>query len=183
MIMVNNEFGYLYIRFQEAYDKYKSCKFGIAECIINRDSTYKTAEIKRGNFKLVIKIPKDKMKLLEKLLQNYFKSLGLHIIFDGGTEFFNVDIINLIISYLKKTTIDFNVLSAEEINNLVRKQQINKNILNKIDIKKLINALKRQKIKNKKIIYSPWNYQKDILTNTKNYFQLNTLMDIFLFHL
>ena len=172
--MINNQFGYLYIRFHEAYDKYKSCKFGIAECIINRDSTYKTSEIKRGNFKLVIKIPTDKMKLLEILLKNYFKSLGLHIIFDGGTEFFNVNIINLIIPYLKKTNIVFTVLSDEEINNLVRKQQINKNILNKIDIKKLINALKRQKIKNKKIIYSPWDYQKNILTNTKNYFQLNT---------
>jgi len=114
--MVNNEFGYLYIRFQEAYDKYKSCKFGIAECIINRDSTYKTGEIKRGHFKLVIKISKDKMKLLEKLLQNYFKSLGLHIIFDGGTEFFYIDIVNLIIPYLHKTNIDFTVLSDDEKN-------------------------------------------------------------------
>ena len=24
--MLNNQFGYLYIRFQEAYEKYKSCK-------------------------------------------------------------------------------------------------------------------------------------------------------------
>jgi len=170
MIMIDNEFGYLYVRLHEAYNKYNSCKFGITECIINRDNTYKTSEIKHGKFKLVIKITKNKMKLLEKILQNYFKCLGFHIIFDGGTEFFNVDIINLIIPYLEKTNIKFTVLSDEEINNLVR----NKNILNKIDIKKLINTLKSQKIKNDKIIYSPWNYQKDILTNTKNYFQLNT---------
>ena len=31
--MVNNKFGYLYVRFHEAYDKFKSCKFGITECI------------------------------------------------------------------------------------------------------------------------------------------------------
>ena len=139
-IMINNDFGYLYVRFHEAYDKYKSCKFGIAECIINRDGTYTTGEIKRVKFKLVIKIVKDKMKLLEKLLQNYFKSLGLHIIFDDGTEFFNVNIINLIIPYLKKTIINFTVLSDEEINNLIRKQYISK-----INIKELINILKNYK--------------------------------------
>lgn len=145
MMMINNEFGYLYVRLQEAYDKYKSGKFGITECIINRDGTYTTGEIKRGNFKLVIQIPKDKMRLLEKLLQNYFKSLDLHIIYNGGTEFFNIGIINLIIPYLEKTNIKFKVLSVEEINNLVKKQCIYKNILNKINIKKLINILKNYK--------------------------------------
>jgi hypothetical protein len=141
----NNKIGYLYIRINELYQKYNSCKFGITECIINRDGTYTTCEIKRGYFELVIQIPKDKMKILEKLLQNYFKSLGLHIIFDGGTEFFNVDIINLIIPYLEKTNIKFTVLSDEKINNLIRKQPINKNTLNKINIKELINTLKNYK--------------------------------------
>ena len=153
------EFGYLYVRLHESYEKYNSCKFGITECIKNRDSTYVTGEIKRGYFKLVIQIPKNKMKLLEKLLQNYFKSLNLHVIFDGGTEFFNIDIINIIISYLEKTNIQFKILSDEEIKNLIKKQ------VNKINIKDLI--------KNKKIIYSPWNYQKDILLNMKNYYLSN----------
>ncbi len=98
MIMINNEFGYLYIRVHEAYNKYKAVKLGITECIINRDKTYKTEEIKHVNFKLVIQIPIHKMKLL----QNYFKCLGLHIIFDGGTEFFSIDIINLIIPFMEK---------------------------------------------------------------------------------
>ena len=84
----NNKIGYLYIRINELYQKYNSCKFGITECIINRDGVYTTGEIKRGYFELVVQIPHDKMKILEKLLQNYFKSLDLHIIFDGGTEFF-----------------------------------------------------------------------------------------------
>mgnify|MGYP000158866286 CR=1 FL=1 len=72
---INNDIGYLYIRINELYQKYESCKFGITECIVNRDNVYSTGEIKRGYFELVIQIPKDKMKILEKLLQNYFKSL------------------------------------------------------------------------------------------------------------
>ena len=63
------------------------------------------------NFKLVIQIPIHKMKLL----QNYFKCLGLHIIFNSGTEFFSIDIINLIIPFMEKTNIKFEIIN---INNL-----------------------------------------------------------------
>mgnify|MGYP000937050029 FL=1 len=118
---INNDIGYLYIRINELYQKYESCKFGITECIVNRDNVYSTGEIKRGYFELVIQIPKDKMKILEKLLQNYFKSLDLHILYDGGTDFFKNDIIKLVIPFLQKININFKVLSKNEINNLIRK--------------------------------------------------------------
>ena len=135
----NNKIGYLYIRINELYQKYNSCKFGITECIINRDGTYTTGEIKRGYFELVVQIPNDKMKILEKLLQNYFKSLDLHIIFDGGTEFFKNDIIKLVIPFLQKLNIKFKVLSRNEINNLIRKLYYQ---FKKINIKNLLNVLK-----------------------------------------
>ena len=135
----NNKIGYLYIRINELYQKYNSCKFGITECIINRDGVYTTGEIKRGYFELVVQIPHDKMKILEKLLQNYFKSLDLHIIFDGGTEFFKNDIIKLVIPFLQKINIKFKVLSRNEINNLIRKSYYQ---FKKINIKNLLNVLK-----------------------------------------
>ena len=135
----NNKIGYLYIRINELYQKYNSCKFGITECIINRDGTYTTGEIKRGYFELVIQIPHDKMKILEKLLQNYFKSLDLHIIYDGGTEFFKNDIIKLVIPFLQKINIKFKVLSRNEINNLIRKSYYQ---FKKINIKNLLGVLK-----------------------------------------
>ena len=33
MIMINNEFGYLYIRVHEAYNKYKAVKLGITNVL------------------------------------------------------------------------------------------------------------------------------------------------------
>ena len=63
---INNDIGYLYIRINELYQKYESCKFGITECIVNRDNVYSTGEIKRGYFELVIQIPKDKMTRYDK---------------------------------------------------------------------------------------------------------------------
>lgn len=173
-MIIYDTFGYLYIRLHEANNKYNGCKLGITSNIVDRDNVYATGEIKRGYYKLVIKIPFDKMQIIEKLLHYYFKSLNLYIILDAGTEYFKIDIIDLIIPYLEKTIIQFEILTDEDINMLTRKPKINKHILNKINIKNLINVLKTEKIKNKKIIYSPWDYQKDILTNTKNYFQLNT---------
>jgi hypothetical protein len=139
MMTINNKNGYLYIRINELYQKYNSCKFGITECIINRDGVYTTGEIKRGYFELVVQIPHDKMKILEKLLQNYFKSLDLHIIYDGGTEFFKNDIIKLVIPFLQKINIKFKVLSRNEINNLIRKSYYQ---FKKINIKNLLNVLK-----------------------------------------
>jgi len=135
----NNKIGYLYIRINELYQKYNSCKFGITECIISRDVVYTTGEIKRGYFELVIQIHHNKMKILEKLLQNYFKSLDLHIIFNGGTEFFKNDIIKLVIPFLQKINIKFKVLSRNEINNLIRKSYYQ---FKKINIKNLLDVLK-----------------------------------------
>lgn len=79
------------------------------------------------------------MKILEKLLQNYFKSLDLHIIFDGGSEFFKNDIIKLVIPFLQKININFKVLSRNEINNLIRKSYYQ---FKKINIKNLLSVLK-----------------------------------------
>jgi len=95
------------------------------------------------------------------------KCLGLHIIFDGGTEFFSVDIINLIIPYLEKTIInnEFTVLSDKEINNLIRKQPIN--IFNKIKIKDLINSLKNYTHTELTKIQSIYNVSK--LTTIRSY--------------
>jgi hypothetical protein len=173
-MLIYDIFGYLYIRLHEANDKYNGCKLGITSNINNRDNVYATSEIKRGYYKLVIKIQFNKMQIIEKLLHNYFKSLNLYIILDAGTEYFKIDIIDLIIPYLEKTIIQFEILTDEDINMLARKPKINKNILNKINIKNLINVLKTEKIKNNKIIYNPREYQIYILLNSKDYFQLNT---------
>ena len=45
-----NDTGYIYIRIHDSYDIYGACKLGKASNIPDRDSTYKTSEIKRGIF-------------------------------------------------------------------------------------------------------------------------------------
>ena len=77
-----------------------------------------------------MKCQKKVIGIIEKLLQNYFNSLGFHIEYDGGTEFYKRDIIHLIVPYLEKTNIQFKVLSKQEVEYLVRCNHI-REILNK----------------------------------------------------
>ena len=160
----------LYVRTHESYDVYDACKLGIANNIPDRDSTYVTGEIKRGNFELVIEIPKDKMRILEKLLQNYFNCIGFHIKFNGGKEFYNRDIIKLIVPYLEKTNIPFKVLSKQEIENLVRCDRIRK-IINKEKFKTLIQNLRIKRMCKQPIKYIPRPDQTNIVNDSIKYFQ------------
>ena len=122
----NSRKGYLYFREHESYNIHKAGKLGISGCISNRDSTYASGEIIRGVFKLVIEFDYTKMTLVEKLLQNYFKSLGYHIYINGGTEFYNYVILDSIIEFMSKTNIEYKVLSIEDINILLKKYRLNK---------------------------------------------------------
>ena len=79
--------GYIYIRNHPSYDEADGCKLGKANNIPERDTQYATGEIKRGNFEMVIEMPKEFIGIVEKLLQKYFNSIGFHIQYDGGTEF------------------------------------------------------------------------------------------------
>ncbi len=134
--------GYIYLRENEYWNSYNIYKLGKTQCIPNRESTYKTSEIKLGHFIMVIEIPHDKMDLIEKLLQRYFSNYNIK--FNGGIEFFHKEIINHIIHYLEKTNIIFKVLTEMEIKELVRPERINsiKNIIKSINLKRINNIIK-----------------------------------------
>ena len=117
-------FGYIYVRQHPAYDIYNACKLGKTMQIPERDSQYATGEIIRGKFTLVILLEYTNISLIEKMLQNYFKCLGHHIMYDGGTEFFNIAIIKLIVPYLQLSVVKFRVLSDQEIHELTRQERI-----------------------------------------------------------
>jgi superfamily II DNA or RNA helicase len=160
--------GYIYIRNHPSYDKYDGCKLGKANNIPERDTQYATGEIKRGNFELVIEMPKEVIGLVEKMLQNYFNGLGFHIKFDGGTEFYKRAIIRQIVPYLKKTNIIFKVLSKEEIDDLVRCKRIRK-LLTKEKLKTLIQNIRIKKSKTS--LYIPRPDQTLIANDSVKYFQ------------
>jgi superfamily II DNA or RNA helicase len=163
--------AYIYIRNHSSYDKYDGCKLGKASNIPERDTQYATGEIKRGYFELIIEMPKEVIGLIEKMLQNYFNSLGFHIKFDAGTEFYKRDIIHLIVPYLEKTNIQFKVLSKQEIDDLIRCIRIRK-ILNKEKLKTLIQNLRIKRSKTD-VIYTPRPDQSLIVNESVKYFQTN----------
>jgi superfamily II DNA or RNA helicase len=115
--------GQLYIRAHEAYDIYGACKLGITQNISNRETTYITGEIRRGEFSHVFEVPLEKLLRAELWLRYDFKNFNVYI--DGGTEFYKKSIIPLIIAQLKKRNIEARQLSCEEIDNIKRKEYIN----------------------------------------------------------
>jgi len=103
--------GYIYVRTHISYNKYNVYKLGKTTNLIERNSTYKTNEVECGFFELVIKVQKQQLDIIERLLQNHFTPLGFHYYLDSGTDFFNKDIISLIIPYLKTLNLQFTILS------------------------------------------------------------------------
>ena len=113
--------GYIYIRSNEYWDNYNAFKLGKTTDIYNRDSTYITSEIKRGYFVMILEIRLDILDNVEKDLQKYFCSLGFHIKFDAGIEFFDKKIVNYIIPYLDNNNIEYKLLSKDKIDKIINK--------------------------------------------------------------
>ncbi len=116
---MDGEVGYIYIREHEAYNNYAVCKLGKTECIPERENTYITGEIVKGVFTLVFEVKKDQLDLIEKVLQENFKNINVYI--NGGTEFFKLEIKELIEPYFKEKNIYYKILSEEDIKSLKRK--------------------------------------------------------------
>jgi predicted helicase len=161
--------GYIYIRKHVSYDKYDVCKLGKTINLIERNSTYKTGEVKCGNFELVIQVSKLKLNIIEKILQEHFKSY--HYYLDGGVEFYKKDIIQLIVPYLETLNLDFHVLSKDQIKLMIRN-----NIKKQININNLKNILKysmRNKVTNEIII--PQEHQLNVLLKIEDFYNNNNI--------
>lgn len=164
MNQINQIKGYIYIRNHPSYDFYNACKMGKASNIPERDNQYATGEIKRGYFEPVFEVPFEHMGNIETLLKNIFQEWNVK--YDAGTEFYNKNIISLIEPNLVSIGIEFRRLSKEEINNLIRTHRIRNN-LKKINIHSFIQLLKRENV------YSPRNYQIEIIKKSQHYFEKN----------
>lgn len=140
--------GTIYLRDNSWYKMENVIKMGIATFAKDRSNTYITGEVERGEYICVIEIPLEKMKVIDKCLKHYFKSL--HIYKGGGTEFYNRCIIDLIEPYFKNINIVYKVLTKEEINLMNRCERV-RNIPNVDNVKKAFNQLKIKNIQNYKI--------------------------------
>lgn len=186
--------GYIYLRDNSWYRMENVIKMGIASFTKDRDNTYITGEVERGEYILVIEISLDKMKIIDYCLKQYFKAYNIYK--GGGTEFYDRCIINLIGPFLKTINIEFKVLTKEEINLMNRCERIRnipninkvKRIFNQLNIKAIIQKykIKRSKVKsiNNNIIddllhintlIEPNQHQQYILEIIEGFFALNNI--------
>ena len=139
--------GYIYIRSNIHWNVFNAVKLGKTINILDRETTYMTSEIKKGYYILVIEIDLDILDYIELELQSYL--IEHHIYFNGGIEFYNKEIINLIVPYLQDNDINYKILSQDEINNLTKTKRINNTDL------------------------QPRDYQLTIINKSYDYFQTN----------
>ena len=189
----NQSKGSIYLRDNAWYKMENVIKMGIASFAKDRNNTYITGEVERGEYICVIEIPLDKMRMLDKYLKTYFKSY--HIYKGGGTEFYDRCIIDLIQPYLKSINIEYNVLTKEEINLMNRCERVRnipnvnkvKTIFNKIKINNIIQKYKDKRskkglIKNKitddydeSLCVEPKEHQQYILQIIEEFFDLHNI--------
>ena len=131
--------GYIYIRRHSAYEQYRACKLGRTKCLKSRNETYKTGEIESGYFYIVYKIFVNNIcnkneccyfdinnfdNILEDLeynLHTFLKKQNLNIYNGAGTEFYKLEIIDLIDSFLINNKVVFiKIDSPNEINELLK---------------------------------------------------------------
>lgn len=110
--------GYIYVRTHEYYDKYNACRIGKTNNIYETDKEQSSREIERGKIDLVFEFPIKRLNIIENLL--IYQFCDLHIQKNGGNEFYNKKIINLIEPYFVEKNIPYKKLSIEEINTLLK---------------------------------------------------------------
>jgi len=135
--------GTIYLRDNAWYKMENVVKMGISSTVKNRNTTYITGEIERGEYILIVEIPLEKMKILDKCLKMYFKQY--HVYKGGGTEFYNRCIIDLIEPYLQQINMEYKILTKEEINVTNRSDRVS-NIPNITKVKQVFNHLNVQKV-------------------------------------
>ena len=165
---MNQTYGYIYVRFHESYEKYNACKLGKTQNIPDRDNTYVTNEILRGNFEYVFEVSYGEMNNIEKKLEKEFCKLNIRI--NGAKEFYNKQIIELIEPYLIKEEIKYRKLTSNQISHLIRCYRVRKTI-NKINIQSLIQILKSKRTNKQIVSYIPRNDQSIIIGKSVIHFQ------------
>jgi superfamily II DNA or RNA helicase len=181
---MNADKGYIYVRrSHESYDIDGVRKLGKTYNIPERDSQYATGELKRGCFEVVYEVPKERVGIIEKLLQMEFCELNVK--YDAGVEFYDKKIIELIEPYLNTLRLIYRKLSKEEISMLVRCNRVKDTVkkINKNDMiqllttsKKTINnniiskLLEPEKTNNQIVSYTPRQDQIEIIEKSVAHF-------------
>jgi len=148
--------GYIYIRTNEWCELKKIYKVGITKSIKDRNNSYITGEIIRGKFIKIFELDfKDnndnndkQLKYIDNIIKIKFKKLNVY--FNGGTEFYDIIIIDKIDEFLLKNNIKFKLINEDELTRINRENKYSfNNIINKyIEFKKITPKLHQLEILN-----------------------------------
>ena len=151
--------SYLYIRDNEWYKQHDVYKIGITTSIKDRDNTYITGEIIRGEFIKIyelIDINQQQLKIIDDDFKEHFKTYNIYK--NSGTEFYNRTIIDQIDDYLFKNNIDFKVINEDELKRTTKDNTTCDDIFSELMLKDN---------------YDLRDYQIDIINKSLNSFKIN----------
>ena len=114
--------AYLYFRTNSELEFKNLCKKGFTEKNpFHRNKEYIKHELEQGHFILIIAVSIHIVEALNTTLTSYFNHLSASVIdekYNGGTEFFSIDIIDQVQEFLVSNYIKHHILTTEEINKL-----------------------------------------------------------------
>ena len=166
--------GYIYIRDNEWYREDNIYKVGITTSIKDRNNTYITGELYRGFYIKIYEfnINQQKLNIIDKLLKREFKYLNIY--FDGGTEFYDRCIIDIIEEFFIKYKFDFTSIAENELKRLNRNNDIINNNFLKLSNKLLNNNKNKKEILRDYQIEAITYITKQLKINNKCYLHLAT---------
>jgi uncharacterized protein YggL (DUF469 family) len=173
---MKNSKAYIYVRTHESYDKYDSYKLGRTQNVPERDDTYSTNEIKRGQMISVFEVSLCQVNNIERKLQEEFCNMNVRI--NAGKEFYKKEMVALIEPYFQKNGIEYRRLEKKEIDGLLRMYRIQKIRQEFEEIhKQLIQNIERkyaeeQHAKEQEFIPIP--YQEPIIHKIVSYLTINS---------
>jgi superfamily II DNA or RNA helicase len=140
--------GYIYIRDNEWYMQNNVYKVGITTSIKDRSNTYITGEIYRGFYVKIyeLNVNQSGLHLIDNSIKNKFKK-DYNIYFNGGTEFYDRKIINMIEPYLNELNIKFICKTEDELKRINRENNEDIIINNYLKLIKKLLILQEEKDK------------------------------------
>ena len=114
----NKIMGYIYIRWHKSYKNL--VKLGRTKVPVERDQTYITGEPERGYYSLILRVEDEES--CEHLLADEFK--GFHHNGSGGTEFYDVSILDKITDVFNSIGIHYEECDINDINRKIRMKKL-----------------------------------------------------------
>ena len=130
-IIKNKIMGYIYIRWHRSYKNL--VKLGRTKFPVERDQMYITGEPERGHYLLILRVEDEES--CEHLLADEFK--GFHHNGSGGTEFYDVSILDKITDVFDSFVIHYEECDINDINRKIR-------------MKKLLDTIKKRFLQKKR---------------------------------